>query len=67
MSYLFRNFTGQEHRSPGYKNQFCDAGLVNWKRCKRYMAKEKYGKCPPDLLPNSTLSIEEIGRRYFEI
>jgi hypothetical protein len=40
--------------------QFCDAGERGWQSCKRYMVKEKAGKCPPDLLPNNPKSIEVI-------
>jgi hypothetical protein len=44
----------------GYKQYFCEAGESGRHRCKRYMVKEKTGKCPPDLLPNSFKSVDEI-------
>jgi len=43
-----------------YKKQYCEAGEKGWTTCKRFMVKEATGKCPPDLLPNSFKSIEEI-------
>lgn len=43
-----------------YKKQFCDAGEAGWSKCKRYIVKEAAGKCPPDLLPNSHKSVEDI-------
>jgi hypothetical protein len=44
----------------GYKRQYCEAGETGWNSCKRYLVKEKTGKCPPDLLPNSYKSVDEI-------
>ncbi|HNX65301.1 MAG TPA: hypothetical protein PKH02_00385 [Bacteroidales bacterium] len=43
-----------------YKKQYCEAGEKGWITCKRFMVKEATGKCPPDLLPNSFKSIEDI-------
>jgi hypothetical protein len=44
----------------GYKVKFCEAGEIRWSQCKRYLVKEKTGKCPPDLLPNAFKSVDEI-------
>ena len=46
--------------SSSYKKMYCNAGPEGWNRCKRYIVKEKTGKCPPNLLPNSLKSVEEI-------
>lgn len=43
-----------------YKKLYCNAGSLGWNKCKRYLVKEKTGKCPPRLLPNSSKSIEDI-------
>ena len=40
-----------------YKSIYCEN---KFKECKRYLVKEATGVCPPDLLPNSHLSIDEI-------
>lgn len=44
----------------GYRKQYCDAGEAGWSNCKRYQVKEKTGKCPSDLLPNSFKSVEDV-------
>jgi len=51
---------GKEVTSKGYKSQYCEAGESGLTKCKRFLVKEKSGKCPPDLLPNSFKSVEEI-------
>jgi hypothetical protein len=47
-----------------FKQQYCEAGEGKFKYCKRYLTKQKFGKCPPDLLPNSSMTIEQIGVKY---
>lgn len=45
-----------------YRRFFCDSDdHVN---CKRYMVSQSVGVCPPDLLPNSPLSVDEIITKY---
>lgn len=44
----------------GYRKLYCEAGEQGWKMCKRYLVKDAAGKCPPDLLPNSFRTVEEI-------
>jgi hypothetical protein len=46
--------------SASYKKQYCEAGASGWNKCKRFQVREKCGKCPSDLLPNSFKSIEDI-------
>ncbi len=55
---------GKEYTAKSYRVQYCEAGEENWNRCKRFMTKKKYGVCPPDLLPNSLKTVEEIGVIY---
>jgi hypothetical protein len=52
-----RSFT-----TTSYKTQFCAAGETGRNNCKRWQCKMKYGKVPEELLPNSNLSLEEIGK-----
>ena len=47
-----------------YRTKYCEAGPQGYKTCKRFLAKEKFGECPPNLLPNAGLSLDEIGARY---
>jgi len=57
----------KDNVSAAYKNQYCKAGESAYITCKRFMAKAKFGQCPPNLLPNSQLTLEEIGKKYFNI
>ena len=43
-----------------YKKLYCEAGEEGRKRCRRFQVAEKVGMCPPDILPNSSKSVEEI-------
>jgi hypothetical protein len=43
-----------------YKRQYCEAGEAGWNKCKRFLVKEKSGKCPPELLPNAFKSVDDI-------
>ena len=52
---------GKEITAKSYRNHFCNAGAVKWNSCKRFIIKEQYGKCPPDLLPNSSMTVEQIA------
>ena len=46
-----------------YKTLYCNNGKAGHDRCKRYQVAERVGSSPPDLLPNSQLSVEEIIKR----
>jgi len=43
-----------------YKKQYCEAGEAGRKRCRRFQVAAAVGKCPPNVLPNSTKTIEQI-------
>jgi hypothetical protein len=45
-----------------YKKQYCLAGPEARNNCRRFQCKEKYGKVPDKLLPNSNKSVKDIGR-----
>ena len=51
---------GKDVTAKSYKRQYCEAGEQGWTACKRFQVKERTGKCPPDLLPNSFKDIEAI-------
>lgn len=55
---------GKEYTAKVYRQKYCEGGESAFKECKRYMAKEKFGDCPPNLLPNASLSLEQIGVKY---
>ena len=46
-----------------YQDQFCKAGEEGRNKCRRWQCKQKYGKVPDNLLPNSNQTIEEIGQK----
>lgn len=43
-----------------YKNLYCKAGTNKWSACKRYQISEKVGKSADWILPNCSLSLDEI-------
>ena len=43
-----------------YKKLYCEAGEESRNRCRRYQVALKVGMCPPDILPNSSKTVEEI-------
>ncbi len=43
-----------------YKNLYCLAGEAGRNKCTRYMVSQKVGKCPENILPNSTKRVEDI-------
>jgi hypothetical protein len=43
-----------------YKNLYCLAGIEGRKKCRRFQVAEKCGICPPDILPNSSKSADDI-------
>ena len=43
-----------------YKKLYCEAGEDGRNRWRRYQVAQKVGVCPPDILPNSSKSIDEI-------
>lgn len=51
---------GMEVTAKTYRKQYCDAGLASYSKCKRYIVKEQTGQCPPNLLPNSLKTVEDI-------
>lgn len=47
-----------------YKSLYCMAGKERYTSCKRHLAAEKFGKpVPAGILPNSFLSLDEIGKQ----
>jgi len=56
--------SGKAMTSRAYRTQYCESGEDKWNTCKRLLIKNKCGACPPDLLPNSSLTIEQIAAKY---
>lgn len=53
---------GKDLTSKAYIQFYCAS--EKHPTCKRFMVKEVTGICPPDILPNSVLSIDEIIQEY---
>jgi hypothetical protein len=53
---------GKTLTAKAYVQFFCAADA--YPTCKRYMVKEATGVCPPNILPNSVLSVDEIIAEY---
>jgi len=45
-----------------FKHLYCENGNLGRERCKRYKVAMRTGKCPPNILPNSRLSVDDIIR-----
>ena len=43
-----------------YKSMYCENGKSAREKCKRYQVIMRVGACPPDLLPNSHASVDDI-------
>ena len=46
-----------------YKNLYCHAGTTGRKKCKRFQVYMRIDTCPPELLPNSQLTVDDILKR----
>ncbi len=44
-----------------YKSLFCENGAEGRAKCRRYQVAEIMGFCPPNILPNSTRSAQDIA------
>jgi hypothetical protein len=43
-----------------YKKLYCEAGEEGRLRCRRFQVALRTGMCPPDILPNSSKTVDEI-------
>jgi hypothetical protein len=41
-----------------------EATPSGWANCRRYQVKERTGKCPENILPNSLKTVEQIAQQY---
>lgn len=63
-------FTGSLLKRSGseesYKNLFCRAGKDKWSTCMRYQTSEKVGKCADWILPNCSMTLDQIVQKMKE-
>ncbi len=57
------NLLSKPEYAETYRSLFCNAGEKKWSQCKRYVVSGKLGKCPDYVLPNSSLTVDEIEAR----
>ncbi len=57
---IFNGILKGTHYTETYRALYCLAGQKGQKKCKRFLVAEVAGKCPDNLLPNSTKSVEAI-------
>ena len=43
-----------------YKKLYCEAGEQGRSKCRRFQVATAVGVCPPNVLPNSSKTVEEI-------
>jgi hypothetical protein len=46
-----------------YKHLYCENGAEGRAACKRYQTVLRVGSCPPSILPNSHLSVDDIVKK----
>lgn len=45
-----------------YQTQYCNAGVEGRNKCRRWQCRQRFGKVPDNLLPNSFKTLDEIAR-----
>ena len=60
-------FSGDETRRQNYMKTYCVKGKENWSNCKRYIAKNALNFCPDFVLPDTTLTPDEIIDKFEEL
>lgn len=50
--------------SSAYRKQYCEHVPEGRDKCKRYIIKQKTGKCPPNILPNASRTVEQLIELY---
>jgi len=57
---FINNVLAIENAAVAYRKLYCEAGLQKYSNCKRYIVSNRIGKCPPDIMPNCSRTVEEI-------
>ena len=55
---------GKDFTTQYYLDKFCNAGEAGRAECRRWQVKQRYGRCPENVLPNSLDSMERMGKIY---
>jgi hypothetical protein len=43
-----------------YRHLYCEAGETGRNKCRRFQVASRIGSCPPNVLPNSTKTVDQI-------
>jgi len=57
---IFNGVLKDSDFSDTYRKQYCTNGEEGRLKCRRFQVATKVGKCPPNILPNSLKSVDEI-------
>ena len=57
---------GDEAQQKNYITEYCQANKTKWESCKRLIVKNSINFCPDFVLPDTTLSIDEIIDKFDE-
>lgn len=57
-------FSGNEQQRLTYIEEWCNAGEQKWSTCNRYKVKKALNFCPDFVLPDDTLSPDEVIDRF---
>lgn len=57
------NVLSSERAGVAYKTLYCQAGEAKFKSCKRYIVSNQAGFCPPEIMPNSSKTVDEILKK----
>lgn len=64
---LNKGFGGDELRRQNYLINFCQHNETKWQSCKRLIVKNELTFCPDFVLPDTTLSVDEIIDKIDEL
>jgi len=53
-------FVSDPSKKALYTQTYCEAGELNWNRCKRFQTKKALNLCPAFVMPDSPYTQEEI-------
>lgn len=57
-------FPGVEYQRNSYLTAYCEAGQQEWEECKRFIVKNTLHFCPDFVVPDTTLTTDEIIDKF---
>lgn len=59
-------FTGNESQRKNYIDEYCKEDKIKWGSCRRLIVKDTINFCPDFVMPDTSLSIDEIIDKFDE-